>query len=460
MQVKDIQAHFHQPACSHSSEKEGCDKPKGGESCAFDGAYIVLNPISDAAHLIHGGTTCSSHNFETRGSLASKSQMYKNSFSTEVGELDIIYGAEEKLEKAIDHIIENYHPSAVFVYQTCIPALTGEDVEKVSKDSTEKHGVPIIPVVAPGFLGFKNLGNRIGGEVLLNHVIGTGTMAEDKKNLPSINIIGEYNISGDLWNVLPLFEKLGIYVNSKMTGDAVYEEVTRAHHSKLSLLVCSRALINLAFGLKQKYDIDYIEVSFFGKTNTSTALQGTADFFEASFPGISQKAKDFIASEEAKLEQELAEYLPRLKGKRAVLYSGGVKSWSMVSALMDLGIEITAVGAKKASKSDVEKIKNLVGDEKILPDTNAKILLESIKGGKADFLIAGSRNQYLAYKEGIPYLDVNQERHHAYGGYSGLLQLAKDLVTTLEAPAWKLAQEPSPFLPVRNEDSVMEKVGG
>jgi nitrogenase molybdenum-cofactor synthesis protein NifE len=128
-----------------------------------------------------------------------------------------------------------------------------------------------------------------------------------------------------------------------------------------------------------------------------------------------------------------------------VVYSGGVKSWSMISCLQDLGIEVTAVGIKKAGKSDQEKIEVLVGKERMISDTSPSNLLRLIKETQADFLIAGSRNQYLAYKEKIPYLDINQERHHAYGGYEGIIQLAKDLVHTLESPVWQIARKDAPW---------------
>jgi nitrogenase molybdenum-cofactor synthesis protein NifE len=89
-----------------------------------------------------------------------------------------------------------------------------------ARPPAEKFGVPVVPVHSPGFVGSKNLGNRLAGEALLEHVIGT---AEPDYTTPyDINLIGEYNIAGELWGVLPLFEKLGIRVLSKITGDARY----------------------------------------------------------------------------------------------------------------------------------------------------------------------------------------------------------------------------------------------
>ncbi|MDH4199957.1 MAG: hypothetical protein OEV66_06205, partial [Spirochaetia bacterium] len=404
----------------------------------------------DTAHLVHGGITCGAHNYESRGAYSSGSRLYRYCFTTDLNETDIVFGAEEKLRKAIFEIQERFSPSAIFVYQTCIPGMTGEDTEKVCQSMAEQFPVPVIPVVAPGFMGHKNLGNRIAGNVLLKYVIGTGIMDKTvacNKEL-SVNIIGEYNIAGDMWNILPLYEKINIPVMAKITGDADYAEITRAHHAGLNLMVCSRALINIASGMQDKYGIDFIEVSYFGISNTTHALKETIKYFHGKNK-INDQAADECIGKINQLEiqawENLVPYRRILKGKKAVVYSGGVKSWSMISALNDLGIEVTGAGTKKSSQGDKEKMEQLIGKDRMLEDTSPKSLLDTIKNTGADFLIAGSRNQYLAYKEKIPYIDINQERHTSYGGYAGSINLAKDLCRTLQSPVWSTVKKPAPW---------------
>ncbi|PLZ97426.1 nitrogenase molybdenum-cofactor biosynthesis protein NifE, partial [Fischerella thermalis CCMEE 5196] len=217
-----------EPGCEHNHHKNGEKKNKsctqqaqpgaaqGG--CAFDGAMIALVPITDAAHLVHGPIACAGNSWGSRGSLSSGPQLYKFGFTTDLSENDVIFGGEKKLYKAILDIHKRYNPQAVFVYSTCVTALIGEDMDAVCKAATNKIGIPIIPVNSPGFVGSKNLGNRIGGEALLEYVVGT---EEPEYTTPyDINLIGEYNIAGEMWNVLPLFKKLGIRVLAKITGDA------------------------------------------------------------------------------------------------------------------------------------------------------------------------------------------------------------------------------------------------
>jgi nitrogenase molybdenum-cofactor synthesis protein NifE len=182
------QAKFNQllnePGCEHNHQKSGDKKNKnctqqaqpgaaqGG--CAFDGAMIALVPITDVAHLVHGPIACSGNSWGSRGSLSSGPMLYKTGFTTDLGENDIIFGGEKKLYKAILEISDRYKPEAIFVYSTCVTALIGDDLDAVCKTAAKKINIPVIPVNSPGFAGTKNQGNRMGGEALLEHVVGTG----------------------------------------------------------------------------------------------------------------------------------------------------------------------------------------------------------------------------------------------------------------------------------------------
>jgi nitrogenase molybdenum-cofactor synthesis protein NifE len=53
------------------------------------------------------------------GSLSSGSELYRNSFSTDLSEKDVVC-ARKKLTAAIDELMEKHHPKVIFVYATCI----------------------------------------------------------------------------------------------------------------------------------------------------------------------------------------------------------------------------------------------------------------------------------------------------------------------------------------------------
>jgi nitrogenase molybdenum-cofactor synthesis protein NifE len=441
-----------QPGCEHNHEKNGkghnkaCKqqaKPGAAQGgCAFDGASITLVPITDAAHLVHGPIACAGNSWGGRGSLSSGSTLYKMGFTTDLSENDIIFGGEKKLYKAIQDVKTRYSPSAVFVYSTCVTALIGDDLDAVCKAASAKFALPVVPVHAPGFSGSKNLGNRLAGEALLEHVIGT---AEPDYTTPyDINLIGDYNIAGETWGVLPLFDKLGIRVLGKITGDARYEDVVYAHRAKLNVLICSKALINLATKLEERYGIPYIEESFYGVEDMNRCLRNIA--YQLGDMNLQARVEALIAQETTALDEQLAPYRERLKDKRVVIYTGGVKSWSIISAAQDLGIKVVATSTKKSTEADKARIKALLGPDGIMMEKGgAQELLSVIEKTNADLLIAGGRNQYTALKARIPFLHVNQERHNPYSGYGGLIEMAKELDETIHSPVWQEVRRPAPW---------------
>lgn len=441
-----------EPGCEHNHHKHGSKKNKactqqaqpgaaqGG--CAFDGAMIALVPITDAAHLVHGPIACAGNSWGSRGSLSSGSTLYKMGFTTDLNENDIIFGGEKRLYRAILEVQQRHQPAAIFVYSTCVTALIGDDLDAVCQKATEKLGTPVIPVHSPGFIGSKNLGNRVSGEALLEHVVGT---AEPDYTTPyDINLIGEYNIAGELWGVLPLLERLGIRVLSKITGDARYQEICYAHRAKLNVMICSKALINMARKMEERYGIPYIEESFYGVEDINRCLRNIA--LALGDPILQERVEELIAAETATLDQALAPYRARLQGKRVVLYTGGVKSWSIISAAKDLGMQVVATSTKKSTEEDKARIRELLSQDGIMMEKgNAQELLRVIEQTNADMLIAGGRNQYTALKARIPFLDINQERHHPYAGYVGMVEMARELEEALYSPVWRQVRQNAPW---------------
>ncbi len=450
-----------QPGCEHNHAKGNKGKNKACQQqaqpgaaqggCAFDGASIALVPITDVAHLVHGPIACAGNSWGSRGSLSSGPMIYKMGFTTDLSENDIIFGGEKKLYKAIYEVKERYSPAAIFVYLTCVTALIGDDLEAVCQAASQKFEIPVVPVSSPGFVGSKNLGNRIGGEALLEYVVGT---VEPEYTTPyDINLIGEYNIAGEMWGVLPLLEKLGIRVLAKITGDARYHEVASAHRAKLNVMICSKALINMAHKMQERYGIPYIEESIYGVEDINRLLRNIAA--RLGDTDLQIRVEQLIQNETLQLDKALAPYRQRLQGKRVVLYTGGVKSWSIISAAKDLGIEVVATSVKKSTEEDKARIKDLLGKDGImLQKGNAQELLKVIAKTKADMLIAGGRNQYTALKARIPFLDINQERHHPYAGYVGMIEMAKELDEALHSPIWEQVRSAAPW-----ERQVEEKKG-
>ncbi|MBU2720583.1 nitrogenase iron-molybdenum cofactor biosynthesis protein NifE, partial [Acidithiobacillus ferridurans] len=97
-----IQEVFNEPGCaknqtkSDKERKKGCTKqlqPGGAAGgCAFDGAKIALQPITDVAHLVHGPIACEGNSWDNRSAKSSGSQLFRTGFTTDINEMDVVYG--------------------------------------------------------------------------------------------------------------------------------------------------------------------------------------------------------------------------------------------------------------------------------------------------------------------------------------------------------------------------------
>ena len=134
-------------------EKDSIAGSVSQRACVYCGARVVLNPITDAWHIVHGPIGCASYTWDIRGSLSSGPEVYRNSFSTDIREHDVVFGGEKKLAAAIDEICEKYSPRLIFVYATCIVGVIGDDIDAVCKKAEEKYKIRVIPVKSSGFAG-------------------------------------------------------------------------------------------------------------------------------------------------------------------------------------------------------------------------------------------------------------------------------------------------------------------
>ncbi|WP_027038980.1 nitrogenase iron-molybdenum cofactor biosynthesis protein NifE [Mesorhizobium ciceri] len=452
-----IQQVFNEPACDKNrgkdarARKHGCSKPltpgAAAGGCAFDGAKIVLQPITDVAHLVHAPLACEGNSWDNRGAGSSGATLWRTSFTTDLTELELVMGqGERKLFKAIREISQAYAPPAIFVYSTCVTALIGEDIEAVCKRAAEKFGLAVVPVNAPGFAGSKNLGNKLAGEALLDHVIGT--VEPDDAGPYDINILGEFNLSGEFWLVKPLLDRLGIRVRACIPGDARYLDVASSHRARAAMMVCSTALINLARKMEERWGIPFFEGSFYGISDTSQALRNIAELLvrKGADPEILERTETLIAQEETRAWNRLEVFRRRLQGKRVLLNTGGVKSWSIAHALTEIGMEIVGTSVKKSTVEDKERIKQILKDgNHMFEQMAARELYAMLSQGQADIMLSGGRTQFIALKAKTPWLDINQERQHPYAGYDGMVELVRQIDLAIHNPIWRQVREPAPW---------------
>jgi len=419
-----------------------CDKASVAGSvsqraCVFCGSRVVLYPIADALHIVHGPIGCAAYTWDIRGALSSGPQLHRNSFSTDLQELDVIFGGEKKLEAALLELIAHHSPKAAFVYSTCIVGLIGDDVSAVCRRVSERTGIPVMGVHSEGFKGTKKDGYRAACDALYK-LVGTG----DTSGISpfSINILGEFNLAGETWVLRDYYKRLGIEVVACITGDSRIEDIRRAHGAKLNLVQCSGSMTSLAKMMERDYGIPFKRVSYFGIEDMSAALYDAAKHFTGA-PEILRRAQELVREEVARIYPELLRYKEKLKGKKAAIYVGGLfKAFSLMRALRLIGMETAVVGSQTGDKEDYKQLQEMADPGTIIVDDSnplelAKFCLEK----DVDLFIGGVKERPIAYKLGIGFCDHNHERKEPLAGYVGMLNFAREVYASVASPVWQFA---------------------
>jgi len=422
----------------------GCERKSEAGSvsqraCVFCGSRVVLYPVADALHLVHGPIGCAVYTWDIRGALSSGPELHRNSFSTDLREKEVIYGGEKKLYQSLIELIDRYQPKAAFVYSTCIIGIIGDDVTAVCKKVAAEKGIPVLPVHSEGFKGTKKDGYKAACEALFS-LIGQG---DTKQVSPvSINILGEFNLAGEAWMIQDYYKRMGVEVVSVMTGDGRIERISRSHGAALNVVQCSGSMTYLAELMKEKYGIPYIRVSYFGIEDMAEALYEVAEFFE-DYPEIREKAEGVVAEELSTLLPQLTAYRMDLEGKTAAIYVGGAfKAFSLIKALKHLGMTVVIAGSQTGNKQDYEMLQELCeAGTVILDDSNPLELSKFVKETGADLFIGGVKERPIAMKMGLGFVDHNHERKIALAGFEGMLNFAQEVHSSVMSPVWQVRKE-------------------
>ncbi|MDR1947317.1 MAG: nitrogenase iron-molybdenum cofactor biosynthesis protein NifE [Desulfovibrio sp.] len=414
----------------------GADSVSGAVSqraCVYCGARVVLNPITDAFHIVHGPIGCASYTWDIRGSLSSGSELYRNSFSTDLQERDVVFGGAEKLAAAVDEVMQVYAPRLIFIYCTCIVGVIGDDAEAVCRNAERKYGNRVIAVKAPGFSGNKAAGYRLAGEALMHLLMPHKNQARSG----GVNILGDYNLAGEMWIIEKYMRAIGVPVISTFTGDSSYKRLLRAPSARLNVVQCAGSMIYLARLMEKEFGIPWIKASFFGIEDTGTAIRQVADLVGSA--ETRRRAEALIRRESGRVSRLVEPYKARLAGKKAAVFvGGGFKAVSLVRQFRELGMKTVLVGTQTGRPDEYELLGSLADpDTVILDDANPAELERFMREKGADILVGGVKERPLAYKLGIAFCDHNHERKHALAGYEGVENFTREVNLSVNSPVWR-----------------------
>ncbi len=465
--------------------------------CTYAGCKgVVLGPTRDIINLVHGPIGCSFYAWLTRRNqtrpLEGEENYITYCFSTDMQDSNIVFGGEAKLKEAVREAYEIFKPKAIGIFSTCPVGLIGDDVHSVSRDMKAELGINIFGFSCEGYRGVsQSAGHHIANNGVFKNVVGLNDRPRVGKF--QVNMLGEYNIGGDAFELEALFEEAGITLLSTFSGNSTIKSMEYSHTADLNMVMCHRSINYIAEMMEEKYGIPWIKVNFIGAESTAKSLRKVADYFGDD--GLKAKVEEICARELAKVNAVKESIKPKVEGKLAMMFVGGSRAHHYQDLFNELGIRTVSAGYEFAHRDDYEGRKvmptikidadsrnieelTITKDENLFRDdlVEKKAALESkgfefkdyngmmpdmaknslviddvnhweteklIEFYKPDVFCAGIKEKYVVQKAGVP---LKQLHSYDYGGpyaaFGGAINFYVEMERMLATNIWKMIDAP------------------
>ena len=467
--------------------------------CTYAGCRgVVMGPIYDLLQITHGPIGCGFYAWLTRRNLARPKDptgpnYMQYSMSTDMQEDQIIFGGEKKLRQAIIEAYEIFKPKAIAILATCPVGLIGDDIHAVAREMKEKLGINVMAFSCEGYKGVsQSAGHHIANNGVFKNIIGLNDTPDEAEF--NMNILGEYNIGGDAWEIDTLLRKCGIHITATLSGDVNYDQVAKAHTVQLNAVMCHRSINYIAEMMEKKYGIPWIKANFIGVESTAKTLRKIAKYFESR--KLTDRVEEVIAQEMAAVRPVREEVTARVKGKTAALFVGGSRAHHYQDLFRDISMEVVSAGYEFAHRDDYEGRKVLPSVKVDADSRNIEELkveadpirfkarktpeqMEALKAGgfsfsdyegmmvemkkgtlviddishheleklieiyKPDLICSGIKDKFVIEKMGIP---CKQLHSYDYGGpyaaFGGAINFYKEIDRMLSTKIWKYVVPP------------------
>ena len=236
--------------------------------CKVFGAFKAFYGIEDVTPIVHGPIGC------YWGTLYHQVAQNENSLkatSSAIFDRDIVFGAEEKLEHAIEVARECYNPKMVAILGCCVSSIIGDDIKAVRKHCD----MPSFYVDAAGFKGHEWEGYE---EALLEFL---PIMKDGDEEGNKVNLLGFDTVSpkarADIKEITRLLALSGYDVNAALAVDTTLEQIERMPSVTKNIVIGGYGL-GLAEAMKKEFGTPYEVVDApYGTYLTEEFLRKTTD---------------------------------------------------------------------------------------------------------------------------------------------------------------------------------------
>ncbi|RQW81572.1 MAG: hypothetical protein EHM14_00475 [Methanothrix sp.] len=383
------------------------------------GAMIVANAIVDSLPLIHGPVGCA---FQRKLNPFTLSSTFYDSPCTNLNNVDVVYGAEEKLGKAIVEAYERYSPRLIIVITTCTTDLIGDDINAVVQKAKEKVGCGVIYSTGD----FVGKSRPVGIQDSLYALADQMICREDvDRNEGSVNLINSPTQRNALKcrEMASLLLQMGIKINKICFDQTTTRDMMDLAAADLNITGYRMSWAEL---MKKKMNVEYCKITGWDRYNKKKdpemispyGIAGSCRVLEeiARIMGREGEADSVIKKNRAAAESRLETLSRELKGVRVAVPVG-----FSLNLLKDIGVDVAALiyrtqtlthGVTDRAIQEIEranlKLAEIYGfHPQLLVNPTPEEELETFRNRQIDLVMAPAKIAHFYNKEGIRTVDVN-----------------------------------------------------
>jgi nitrogenase molybdenum-iron protein alpha chain len=230
--------------------------------------------------------------------------------------------------------------------------LIGDDIHTVAKNMKAKFGdCNVYAFSCEGYKGVsQSAGHHIANNQVFKHIVGENDA--EKPGKYKINLLGEYNIGGDGFEIDRIFKKCGITCISTFSGNSTYDQFASAHKADLNAVMCHRSINYVADMLETKFGIPWIKVNFIGADATAKSLRKIAEYFGEK--ELTDQVEAVIAEEMPEVLAARTDVRTRTEGKTAMMFVGGSRAHHYKELFNEMGMKTISAGYEFGHRDDYE----------------------------------------------------------------------------------------------------------
>ena len=417
------------------------------------GALMAVNAISDAVPLIHGPLGCGG--LRKMNSFGVHS-LFPDTPCTNLNELDLVYGAEEKLRRGIIETYERYRPALIVIIPTCPSDMIGDDLAAAVKAAKRDVGCEVVYSTGELIKG-RPIGFHDVLCSLFDQLLPEGKKVAKTKDSVNIITFPIHSAGSKTEEMEEILGEMGIKVNKVFFHNTKLKDIYDLPKACLNITDLPLPWLDR---MKERFGTDCFITSSAGDLSDATeiiplGIKESASIFLniARLLGKEKIAKDILNRRVKEAEEKLLDEIRPLKGRKFAVVGGFlfgmlglllVKDMGMKADLLiykTYGLEGHGMGKetiKTIVNTDRETAKKYGLDPKILINPSHEEEIKAIEELEIDIVIAPPADIPRYNQAGIRGFDsINFFLNASSIGFECPLKVARMINEELKRPAKK-----------------------